>query len=293
MDQGKKMVISASRRTDIPAFYMDWFTVQVKRGYFDVLNPFNRALSRVSATPDTVHTFVFWSKNFGPFIQGDHGSKLRKAGYHLFFNFSINSEDPLLEPNVPPLKDRLDQLKYLSDHFGPPCIQWRFDPICFYRVHETSPLKDNLHHFERIADRAATLGITRCITSFMDDYPKIQKRISRRPGFSFHDPPLEKKLEMILDLEDKLFQRDIVLYTCCEKTLLNHLPEDSRVRKSACIPNDLLMTLYGGDLSLEHDTGQRVKKGCGCKVSKDIGSYPLHPCFHNCLFCYANPAPKR
>ncbi|MBW2737316.1 MAG: DUF1848 family protein, partial [Deltaproteobacteria bacterium] len=61
------------------------------------------------------------------------------------------------------------------------------------------------------------------------------------------------------------------------------------ITKSSCIPNDLLMKLFGGSLSLNKDSGQRIKNGCGCKVSADIGSYSLHPCYHNCLFCYANP----
>ncbi|NVM21038.1 MAG: DUF1848 family protein [Desulfobacterales bacterium] len=289
MDQGQKIVISASRRTDIPAFYMGWFMEQVERGYFEVFNPFNHKVSMVCSVPDSVHSFVFWSKNFGPFIKGGYAKKLEKMGYHLFFNFSINSESGLLEPNVPPLKDHLSQLKYLCEHFNPECVQWRFDPVCFYRI-DGGPFKDNMGHFELIADAAAECGIKRCVTSFMDDYAKIRKRISRMPGFSFHDPSLEKKSAIILEMEDKLSRRGISLYTCCEKEIVDMLPENSCVGKSSCIPNDLLVRLYGGKLSLEDDPGQRVSKGCGCRISKDIGSYRLHPCFHNCLFCYANPA---
>ncbi|MBW1740709.1 MAG: DUF1848 family protein [Deltaproteobacteria bacterium] len=289
MDQEENIVISASRRTDIPAFYMDWFMAQVKRGYFEVFNPFNHKVSTVRTAPGFVHSFVFWSKNFGPFIKGNYAKKLEKMGYHLAFNFTINSAVPILEPNVPSLKDRFGQLRYLCEHFMPESIQWRFDPICFYRI-DRGRLQDNLQHFELIADMAAMCGVKRCITSFMDHYPKIQKRISRLSDFSFHDPPLERKLEIILDMEDKLTRRGISLYTCCEKEILDRLPPQSRVRRSSCITSDLLIKLYGGKVSLETDHGQRVKKGCGCKVSKDIGSYRFHPCFHNCLFCYANPA---
>jgi len=91
-------------------------------------------------------------------------------------------------------------------------------------------------------------------------------------------------------MEQKLAERDIALYACCEKELLQALPLESTVSQSACIPNDFLVELFGGELSLKRDPGQRVKAGCGCKVSVDIGSYQFHPCYHNCLFCYANPA---
>ena len=125
------IVISASRRTDIPAFYMPWFMDRIEKGSFEVSNPFNRKVSIIPSTPDRVHTIVFWSKNFDPFIRRQYGIRLQKKGYHLFFNFTINSESPLLEPHVPALKKRLDQLKYLCSHFGAESVNWRFDPICF------------------------------------------------------------------------------------------------------------------------------------------------------------------
>ena len=81
-----KTVISASRRTDIPAFYMPWFMERLLEGRFQVVNPFNNRSKVVSAGPDQVHSIVFWSKNFGPFIAGDFGERLEEMGYHLFFN---------------------------------------------------------------------------------------------------------------------------------------------------------------------------------------------------------------
>ena len=170
------IVISASRRTDIPAFYMAWFMERIKKGAFSVVNPFNRRISIVPATPDKVHTIVFWSKNFGPFIRKQYGEQLQQLGYHLFFNFTINSYAPLLEPKLPPLSQRLAQLQSLCERFGAKAINWRFDPICFFRTPEGT-LQDNLQDFPDIAADAAAAGITRCITSFMDHYPKIQKRL--------------------------------------------------------------------------------------------------------------------
>ena len=288
MNSTHKTVISASRRTDIPAFYMPWFMEQIRKGFFEVVNPFNQRVSIVPATADRVHTIVFWSKNFGPFIDKGFGPQLQKRGYHLFFNFTINSDNPELEPNVPPLNERLEQLAHLCSHYGPRAVNWRFDPLCFYMAGQ-GPLQDNLKDFSVIADRAAASGITHCITSFMDHYPKIRRRIASRPGFEFIDPPLSEKLNTILEMETRLAALNIHLYTCCEKDLIQALPVTSSVAPSSCIPNDLLMELYGGQLSIRKDTGQRVKAGCGCKVSADIGSYRRQPCYHNCLFCYANP----
>ena len=287
----KKTVISASRRTDIPAFYMDWFMSRIEKGWFEVTNPYNRRIKIVPAASCDVHTIVFWSKNFGPFIRGRFGDRLKEIGYNLFFNFTINSFSPVLEPNVPPLNERLNQLEYLSKRYAPDCINWRFDPICFYKTKKSSA-EDNLNQFNTIASAASNCGIKRCITSFMDHYPKIKKRVSSMEGFAFTDPPMEKKKEILMHIKCAAGLKNISLYTCCEKEVLEALPAGTGIRAASCIPNDLLMKLFGGKLSLKKDTGQRIKNGCGCMVSVDIGSYHMHPCFHNCLFCYANPASK-
>ncbi len=284
-----KIIISASRRTDIPAFYMPWFMGQVRRGTFEVTNPFNQRVSFVPATPDKVDTIVFWSKNFGPFLDKSYGEQLRKQGFHLFFNFTINSDCTNLEPNVPPLKKRLEQLEHLCQRFGPKTINWRFDPLCFFKT-GVGRLQDNLHGFPDIAEKVAEFGIVRCITSFMDHYPKIRRRLSNRPGFAFIDPPLEKKIEILGAMEKMLAAGSIHLSVCCEKDLLEALPRSSLISGSSCIPGDFIQKLFGGRLSLKKDSGQRVKAGCGCTLSTDIGSYRLQPCYHNCLFCYANPA---
>ena len=289
MESAVKIIISASRRTDIPAFYMNWFMRRIEIGHFDVVNPYNRHVSIVPATPDKVHTILFWSKNFGPFIKSRFGEKLRETGYNIYFNFTINSEEPLLESNLPALEERICQLEYLSRNFGAGSISWRFDPVCFYKTKD-GKIHDNLHDFNYISSKASLYGIKRCITSFMDDYRKIRKRIAKIPGFAFIDPPIETKREVVLKMKDELSDKNISLHTCCEKELLSILPESSGITKSSCIPNDLLIKLFGGHLSLKKDSGQRIKNGCGCKVSADIGSYSLHPCYHNCLFCYANPA---
>ena len=254
-------------------------------------NPNSRQILFVPAKPDKVHTIVFWSKNFGTFLQGKYGQKLTKGGFHLFFNFTINSEDAILEPRIPPLQTRFEQVQSLAQEFGPETISWRFDPICFYRD-QKGVVNNNLRDFERIANKLGSIGLKRCITSFMDNYRKIQKRVKVRPGFTFIYPDLKEQIPILLEMEKTLTGLSMQLFTCCEKEVLSSLPAHSHIKASSCIPNDLLQQLFGGNISLAYDYGQRRQKGCGCKVSRDIGSYINQPCKHNCLYCYANPATK-
>ncbi|MFZ1986063.1 MAG: DUF1848 family protein [Desulfatitalea sp.] len=283
----QRIVISASRRTDIPAFYMPWFMQQIKQGFFEVHHPFGRTSIRVPAAADQVHTLVFWSKNFGPFLEGGFGQQLVQKRYHLFFNFTINSAHTILEPAVPPTEVRIAQLARLADLFGPEAIQWRFDPICYYRA-SSGKESDNLAQLPHIARRVAALGIRICITSFVDLYRKVQRRAAHS-DVTLIDPPMDRKIEQIVAMTRLLAPLGVQLQLCCERALLAALPEEAKVVGAACIPNDRLAALYGADLSLAKDSGQRVDAGCGCRVSRDIGSYQLHPCRHNCLFCYANP----
>ncbi len=288
MKSTKKIVISASRRTDIPAFYMKDFMNSIHRGYFRVTNPFNQKESLVMATPDKVHTIVFWSKDYTNLIKGQFIEILWNLGYNLFFNYTINSRDSILEPCLPALEHRLTQLETLAGIVGPDAVFWRFDPICYYRRTD-GKICHNRHDFLKIADRASDLGIQTCITSFVDIYGKVQKRLSCLPGFSFLDPPAENKIKILLEMARELKKRDIDLLTCCEKQILESVPPDSGIKASSCIPSHYLAKLYGPDVSLMKDAGQRIKLGCGCRSSMDVGSYRHQPCYHNCLFCYANP----
>jgi hypothetical protein len=285
----RKIVLSASRRTDIPAYYMPWFFAGIRSGHFEVVNPYNRCVSRVPSDPETVHSVVFWSKDYGPFLSGGYGESLQQQGYGLFFNFTVNSVHPVLEPNVPSLPRRLAQMRELSERFGPQCIQWRFDPVCHTHGPGSADAPDNLGDFRRIADAAAACGITRCITSFLDDYAKIRKRMATLPGFGLRNPSMERKQRLLLEMAERLRSRGIRLYTCCENEVLEGLSRRSGIRPAGCVPGKRLVSLYGEGISTARDSGQRTRQGCGCTVSRDIGSYDLHPCYHNCLYCYANP----
>lgn len=284
-----KTVISASRRTDIPAFYMPWFMSAIDKGRFEVVNPYNQRIYIVPAEPDQVHTLVFWSKNLDSFLAEGYGRLLEERGYHLFFNFTINTPHPVLEPHVPPLNERLEQLTQICAQHGPACVQWRFDPICYF-INQAGQPASNLHQFATIAKHAANLGIDGCVTSFVDIYRKVQRRMERASGPLLFDPPLEIKTKQIIRMATDLDAWGMKLRLCCEKEILDALPDQDFVQAAACIPSDRLAALYGPDITLSKDSGQRRSAGCQCGVSKDIGSYALHPCHHDCLFCYANPS---
>ena len=285
-----KQILSVSRRTDIPAFYMAWFMDRVARGVIDVVNPFNRQVRQVTVTPERVHTMVFWSKNFGPYLVGRYGEQLQAMGYHLVFNFTINSRSPILEPGVPDLDQRLGQLRQLGHRFGSASVQWRFDPICHFTT-QAGTIGTNLDDFETIAAAAGECGIGTCTTSFMDHYRKIERRT--RDRIVFVEPSPTEQVKILLKMEQVLSPLGIGLALCCEKNVLARLPAGSAIKAGACISGRRIMAVHGGKVSQRQDTGQRKTSGCACTVSVDVGSYSLHPCHHNCLFCYANPACDR
>lgn len=289
-------IISASRRTDIPAFYIDWFMEQIRQGFFNVTNPYNKATKTINARPDKVHTIVFWSKNYEPFLKSGANDELLEMGYNLFFHYTINSESTVLEPEVPPLKERLSQLEKLCGINDPENISWRFDPVCYYKT-DSGLIDNNLSDFAEIAEKASKLGIKRCITSFADNYRKIIKRVRFLKDKGVDVPELvdidyKKRVEIVERMAEFLTKKGIELALCSEKELFSNTFSDvsENVKESACISGDLFSQLFKGTPDLKRDYGQRAKQGCKCTQSVDIGSYEKHPCFHNCLFCYANPA---
>lgn len=288
-----KTIVSASRRTDIPAFYMDWFMAGIANGCFEVINPYNQHRRRVPAQSHEIHSIVFWSKNFGPFLRGDFDRKLQQQGYPLFFNFTINATDRRLEPHVPPLAERIRQITELAQRHDPQAITWRFDPLCFFRRSNRAAFHHHLDALETIADALAAAGIRRCVSSFVDLYPKVRKRL-RGTDLALVDPPLAVKVETLTAMAAALRKRQIVLHVCCEQTILDALSAGTGIRSGACIPGPLLAALFGGGFAMKKDPGQRRSQGCTCNIAADIGSYRQQPCYHDCLVCYANPqAPSR
>ena len=292
---GKKKIISASRRTDIPGWYTPWFMDRIRQGYFTVINPFNRQARRVDATPDSVHTIVFWSKNIGPFLDQNAHKQLTDLGFHLYFNITVNPEAPVLEPGIPDLATRLNHLRQLCGDLDPSYITWRFDPICMYT--QNGRHLTNAEGVTAIAETMGDMGIRRCVTSFYDPYKKVDRRIehlmkSGMPKLVFSQPDTHKKATIVRKLADMLSPKGISLSLCCEKALTDHLETAHLggcvgIEPNACIDGRRYKRLFGGNPETARDYGQRKEKGCLCTKSSDIGSYDQHPCHHNCLFCYA------
>jgi hypothetical protein len=280
-----KTVISASRRTDIPAFYLDWFFSSLESGSFTLTNPYNGQVRMVQVSKETTAALVFWSKDYGPLLK----NLKRLSGWNPLFNFTLNSPDPLLEPGVPTLDKRLEQMSALAEIHGPESVRWRFDPVVFYRYKGRE--FDNLHAFERLLEFAAGTGLTSCTVSLMDPYRKIERRQRPVEGFEFIYPGPERAREVAESMAATAAGYGIRLLTCCEPLLAGAGIEN--LSAAGCIDHGLIERLYGGKLSCRRDKGQRSGAGCLCHESIDIGGYREQPCRCDCLYCYANPSIDR
>ncbi len=267
-----KTVVSASRRTDMPACHLDRLAEFVGRGYAEVKNPYSGRVFRVDIHPERVHTLVLWSKDFEPFLRAD-GPFLP---YRLYFLFTVN-DMPELEPNIPPLARRLDQARELASRFGPDRIGWRFDPVVFRDIGPVATVDS----FGRIGEAMRSFGVRRAIFSFLDLYGKVRAR-SERFSLGIVDPPEIVKREYAACLAHAAGQIGMTLESCSESAL-----DVEGIQPGACIDGSLLSRLAGEPAPTAKDHGQRA--ACRCSASRDIGSYADMPCPHGCLYCYANP----
>jgi hypothetical protein len=279
-------IISCSRRTDIPAFLMDWVIERIKEGYVDVVNPFNRKqISRVSLDPKIVKCFVWWSKNFKAWIKEYIKNKNLFNSYKGHsFQFTINSPSELEKNLKISIEERFKQLKWLINEFGSSAISYRYDPIIFYRNKGSNRIKNNLDKFNYIVENVAKLGIKEIIFSFATIYPKVENRMNAR-GYIPIDPHLGKKQEVLNGLLEICSEYNIHLKACCQPDLLKF----DGIEQAHCIDAYKIEKLINEKIPKIKDTGQR--KNCGCSKSKDIGGYTgIFRCKHNCDYCYASPA---
>jgi hypothetical protein len=274
-------VISASRRTDIPAHYIEWFLNGLRLGSFSLYNPYNGTERRIPVSRETVHSIVFWSKNYGPLLD----CLDEFSGWSLAFNFTLNCPDPLLEPALPPLRERLEQMKRLVNQFGPEAVRWRHDPVVFYEL--DGRVRDNLGEFEMLLDFAAGIQLDSCTVSFMDHYRKIDRRTRSKPGLHFIYPDEARMFDTAAWMAERASCRGIRILTCCESAL--SVAGIDNLSAGACIDHRRLTGLFGGTLTEKPDKGQRRDSACLCHESMDIGSYSGQPCRCGCLYCYANP----
>lgn len=281
-------IISCSRRTDIPAFLMDWVIDKIKLGYVDVVNPFNRKqIYRVSLIPEDVKCWVWWSKNFEKWIEVYHQEKdLFKLYKGHYFQFTINSPSELEKNISVSLEERFTQLEWLIKEFGPLAVSFRFDPIIIYKKKSSNKIRSNLNKFEYIIKTISSLRLKEMIFSFATIYPKVKNRMNSR-GYIPIELNFEKKREIAERLITICNTYNVQMRACCQPDLL----EIKGIEQAHCIDAYKIEKLIGETIPKVRDTGQR--DNCGCFKSKDIGGYSgIFRCRHNCDYCYASPAKK-
>jgi len=278
-----KKVISASRRTDLVAFFPDWLAEAIRAEKAEFQGPSGRPHC-VDLNPGSVHTFVLWSKSFENLIANANGLRdgLRKYD-QLYFHFTITGLGGTpVEREVPSPDAALRQLEPLLALAGrPERISLRFDPVIYWQ--DKDEVKTNLRFFERLAGRAAELGIRNIRFSFAQWYGKSKRR-AEKMGFPYVDPTLEKKRDDAFYLSTIARARGLNLY-CCSQDFLADVPG---IQPSACIDGRLIQECHpeGAPVSVMKDKTQR--RECRCTESVDIGSY-TQTCPHSCVYCYANP----
>lgn len=279
------LIVSASRATDIPAFYTDWFFHRLEKSYVRWRNPFSGRDSYVSFR--NTRFIVFWSKNPSPLLP--YLSMLKERGIGCYIQFTLNDyEAEGLETNVPPLLQRIDTFLRLVDALGIGAVVWRFDPLILTDRINIDTLLDKIAH---IAD--ALVGRTeKLVFSFADieSYKKVSRNL-RQSGIDYREWDKASMREFASRLS--MLNRDnwnFRLATCAERIDLS----EYGIEHNRCINPELISRLAPNDAVLQNflynargDSGQR--KACGCILSKDIGAY--NTCPHGCLYCYANTSP--
>lgn len=265
------MILSVSRRTDIPHYYADWFFGRLRAGFACVRNPVNpRAVSRVSLSPELVDGIVFWTKNPAPML--DRLDLLRDYAY--YFQFTLNSYGPEVECRLPDReKVLIPAFLRLSSLIGPQRVIWRYDPIFLSRTYTA---EYHLAHFEALAARLAPYTNS-CIISFLDHYRSIEKRLAPL-GLTPFPPALQGELAARLAAIARRYGLSIA--SCAEAPEL----QQYGVAPASCIDPALLGRLLGCPLAVGQDKNQRPH--CGCAESVDIGAYQTCP--GGCRYCYAN-----
>jgi DNA repair photolyase len=278
-------IISASRRTDIPSFFPEWFMKRIRAGYFHRLNPFNaRQVRRISLKPGDVDAIVFWTKNPQPLLK--HLRELDQRGYCYYFQFTLNPYDNRFEPNLPPLEERIDIFRQLSSHVGPGRVIWRYDPIILSNV---TPPEFHVESINRIA--AALQGSTeRLMFSFFSFYAKLKNRIrelEQRHGITIHDTTADHDQavhELVGHISQVTTRFGITALSCAEERDLSGLG----ILHGSCIDGALIAALFGLPLHFARDRNQRG--ACRCVESIDMGIYDTCP--FRCVYCYANRSGK-
>ena len=293
------VIISASRSTDIPAFYADWFFQRLKEGYVKWTNPFNGVPMYVSFQKSRL--IVFWSKNHKPIIR--HLDYLNEKKINYYFQFTLNDYDAeKIEPCVPNVQTRVETFIELSEKVGKEKVIWRFDPLV---LTDTIGVEELLRKVENIGNQLRNYT-EKLIFSFADIkiYKNVQKNL-RGNAIQYQEFNERSMTEFAAGLQRLNENWRFELATCAEQIPL----EKYGIIPNKCVDDDLMIKLFSHDKALmdflgvkitppdifnphgviekkrnNKDKGQR--QFCGCIISKDIGEY--NTCPHLCAYCYAN-----
>lgn len=271
-----KRIVSVSRRTDIPAFYGDWFMRRLEQGFAGVVNPFGGRKYIVSLKPEDVVCFVFWSKNFAPFIE--NLKVIDGLGHKFYFNYTVTSLPEVFENNVDKCA-AIEALKELSRTYSPRHINWRFDPIII------SSVSGRDFYVRTFAELVSELEgfVERCYISFVTNYSKVKRNfeeLERTAGVEIVDYSEDFKIDLANELAAIAERHGIRTFSCCG----DYLTKEGSVEKAHCIDGGIIESLFfpNGLKYREKPT----RKECGCTESSDVGAYDTCP--HGCVYCYAN-----
>lgn len=270
------MIISASRRTDLPAYYSEWFMNRVRARHCLVPNPFNRMqVSRVSLDPNDVDAIVFWTRNPRPLLA--HLSELDDRGYRYYFLVTLMANPRQIDPGCPPVESAIQNFRRLADGIGPERVIWRYDPIFLSTA--TDP-GFHLKAYDHIAQ--ALKGYTyRSVVSLVHVYRKMRRRVGglAAKGIELLPHQEETLSAMMLSLAEKATMNGMEIQSCADELNLQRYG----IEPGKCVDDDLISRVLEVNLEVRKDPCQRVQ--CGCVASKDIGMYDSCP--SGCVYCYA------
>ena len=274
-------VVSASRRTDIPAFYAEWFLNRVRQGLVRVRSPFRAGYYDVSLDRDDVIAIVFWTKNAEPLVA--HLPELESMGHCFTFLYTINNYPPIVEPEVPDIGHTLRVVQMMAKRLPASFMRWRYDTIV---LTDSLDRKWHLENFMRLC-RLLAPYVRECIFSFCDYYNKTVRNMQMRlPDFQRPEEAFCK--EMAEEMAEIASQWDIALISCAHDYLVS-----ARIGKARCIDPAFLARVVDSPERLAALKALKIaptRKGCGCAQSRDIGAYDT--CGHGCVYCYANARPE-
>ena len=268
------MVISASRRTDLPNYYMEWFRERLQERFVLVCNPFNRRqVSRISLAREDVDCIVFWSKNPEPLLHCL--SDLEEYPYYL--QFTLNPYGRALEPKLPPVKERIQTFLALSHKLGKRRMVWRYDPIL---LSSSYPAEYHMEQFDRLAAALADAA-DECVISFLDEYKNTRRNENI---LNAQTPSTEEMKQIAAGISQIAAGYGLQVRSCAEETDFS----GCGVLPSHCIDAERIRDISGRPVIGRKDPSQR--NACGCAKSVDIGMY--NTCPNACLYCYANYNPS-